>query len=374
MKDEQEGDKVQPTRARATLRSASSPSEFAFINRLRQRTPHQPAATAVSKSSLLLESSSYASAIGDDAAVLHQQAGRETLITTDLLIEDIDFRRRTTRPEFLGHKALAVSLSDIAAMGARPRFCLISVGVPRAVWRTSWLDKFYAGLLALADAHGVALVGGDTSRTPELIVIDSIVLGETESGRAVLRSGARPGDAIFVTGALGGAAAGLRMLEQGASFPAKPMPRLRSHTRDELILRQLCPTPRVTWGAWLGAQRLATAMIDLSDGLSSDLTHLCRESNTGALIEASSIPLDPSIAQSIVADTDALALHGGEDFELLFTVRAHHAKGIPKELDGVHATRIGTITARGAGIKLHANGRLRALKSAGFDHFGNQRG
>src|SRR5207237_1208264 len=151
--------------------------------------------------------------IGDDAAVIAQTAGRDTVITADLLVEDIDFHRATTPPAALGHKALAVSLSDIAAMGARPRWALLSVGVPARIWRTRFLDEFYEGFFALAEQTGVALVGGDVSRTPERIVIDSIVLGETRRGRAITRDGPRAGDQIFVTGTLGGAAAGLQELE-----------------------------------------------------------------------------------------------------------------------------------------------------------------
>src|SRR5205085_4262606 len=151
--------------------------------------------------------------IGDDAAVFMQRTGYETVITADLLIEDIDFRRAHTDARALGHKALALSLSDSAAMGARPRYALLSVGVPADVWRTRWLDQFYEGFFALAARTGVVLIGGDVSRTPERIVIDSIVLGETRRGRAVLRNGARPGDQLFVTGTLGGASAGLSLLE-----------------------------------------------------------------------------------------------------------------------------------------------------------------
>ena len=132
--------------------------------------------------------------------------GRDTVITADLLVEDVDFRLATTTPELLGHKALAVSLSDVAAMGALPRWALLSLGVPERIWRSSFLDQFYKGFFALADRYGVALVGGDVSRTPERVVIDSIVLGEAIHGRARLRSGARAGDHIFVTGSLGGAA------------------------------------------------------------------------------------------------------------------------------------------------------------------------
>ena len=303
--------------------------------------------------------------------------GYETIITTDLLIEDIDFRRAHMPARALGHKALSVSLSDIAAMGARPRYALLSVGVPADVWRTRWLDQFYEGFFALAARTGITLIGGDVSRTPQRIVIDSIVLGEARRGRAVLRSTARPGDQIFVTGTLGGASAGLRILE---SVTTKRTTRTRQRAtnarqstaaRAQLIQRQLQPEPRLAWGALLGDKRLASAMIDLSDGLSSDLAHLCRESNVGALIEASHIPIDPRIASADINDLDALtlALDGGEDFELLFTVRPQHVARLPRELDGMPIAHIGEVRASSAGIKILVNGRPRTLKPRGFIHF-----
>ncbi|HYX40069.1 MAG TPA: AIR synthase related protein, partial [Pyrinomonadaceae bacterium] len=191
--------------------------------------------------------------IGDDAAVLTQRMGYETIITADLLIEDIDFRRAHMPARALGHKALAVSLSDIAAMGARPRYALLSVGVPADVWRTRWLDQFYAGFFALAARTGITLIGGDVSRTPQRIVIDSIVLGETKRGRAALRSTARPGDQIFVTGTLGGASAGLSLIESNTTKrTARTRQRATSArqaqlktARTQLIRRQQQPEPRL---------------------------------------------------------------------------------------------------------------------------------
>src|SRR5688500_12084892 len=144
--------------------------------------------------------------IGDDAALLSQTAGLETVVTTDLIVEDVDFHRATTQPAHLGHKALAVSLSDVAAMGARPLWGLLSIGLPQDIWNSDFLDGLYEGYLALADRYDLRLIGGDLSRTPEKIFIDSIVIGECAGGHAVLRSGAKPGDQIFVTGSLGGSA------------------------------------------------------------------------------------------------------------------------------------------------------------------------
>lgn len=300
------------------------------------------------------------------------------VVTADMLVEGIDFRLEPTwtRARDLGHKALAVSLSDVAAMGARPRFCLLSVGVPPALWRTRFLEEFYASVSALAGRHGVAVIGGDTSRTPERVVIDSIVMGEVRRGRALLRSGARAGDQIFVTGALGGAAAGLRILEGRASSRSQAevtrQPRARlTHAERQLVSRQVKPEPRVEWGALLGERRLATALIDLSDGLSSDLAHLCRESGVGARVEAALLPFDPLLKSAGARATDALslALDGGEDFELLFTVRPRDASKLPREVGGVPATRIGEITGARGKLRIVEGGRERVLKPAGFEHF-----
>ena len=310
--------------------------------------------------------------IGDDAALVRERTGQTLAITADMLVEEIDFRRQWTTARDLGHKALAVSLSDIAAMGARPRWALISLGVPQEIWRTDFLDDFYRGWFALARASGVALIGGDISRTPERIVIDSVVLGETR--RAIMRSGARPGDLLFVTGALGGAAAGLHLLmtngveeaHENASF----RPRRTSRADRRLIRRHLRPEPRLAWGNYLTEKKLATAMIDLSDGLSSDLAHLCRESGVGAIINAEAIPIDPLIAKSSLRGEDPLrlALDGGEDFELLFTVRPRDVRRLPRELDGVRAVCIGEVTARRR-LVLVRDGRTLPLRPGGFVHF-----
>src|SRR5215213_6447157 len=290
MSDERNADEKDVRTARPSSSSRGARGEFDFIELVRRQEDARRA--TLNNSTLNTQHSTLLKGIGDDAAVLRQRAGFDTVVTADLLVEDVDFRlgRGRTSPRDLGHRALAVSLSDVAAMGARPRFCLLSVGVPRARWRTTFLEEFYAGVRALAGAHGVRIIGGDTSRTPERVVVDSIVLGEVKGGRAVLRSGARAGDQIFVTGSLGGAAAGLKVLESVAVRKSKA---LRQSKTLGLVARQLRPTPRVEWGALLGERRLASAMIDLSDGLSSDLAHLCRESRVGAQIEAASLPIDP---------------------------------------------------------------------------------
>ena len=395
MSDERSADEGDARTARSSSSSRRARGEFDFIERIRRQEDARLASH--NHSSLITHHSSLLQGIGDDAAVLRQRAGLDTVITTDLLIEDVDFRlgHGWSSPRDLGHKALAVSLSDVAAMGARPRFCLLSVGVPRARWRGRFLEEFYAGVRSLAATHGVVIIGGDTSRTPERVVLDSIVLGEVRSGRAVMRSGARAGDRIFVTGLLGGAAAGLRVLEGGAVRQSKivegdAVRRSRAASASAsasrsgacmkraergLVLRQLRPEPRVEWGALLGERRLATALIDLSDGLSSDLAHVCRESGVGARIEAASLPFDPQLESSGIADDDALslALDGGEDFEMLFTVSARDARRLPREVGGVQVTRIGEVTRERGKVRLVRDGRARLLRPGGFDHFGRTR-
>ena len=321
--------------------------------------------------------------IGDDAAVINGRGKRDSVITADLLVEDIDFRR-TSRPQDIGYKALAVSLSDIAAMGARPRFALLSLGLPQDIYHSPFAAGLSKGFLNAARGFGVTLIGGDVSRTPERIVIDSIVIGDVRRGRAVLRSGARAGDQIFVTGTLGGAAAGLKLLEHART--------LRTHAArarflsglEALTRRQARPAPRVECGALLGECRLASAMIDLSDGLSSDLAHLCEQSGVGALVEAARIPVAPTLKRASAINSNSftralkddalkLALDGGEDFELLFTVRPRVAARLPKRLGGVRLTRIGEVREAREGIKISLDGRTEILRPAGFDHFKHER-
>jgi len=348
--------------------------------------------------------------------VIRQYSDRDFVLTTDLLVEGIDFHPQTTPPQLLGHKALAVSMSDIAAMGARPRWALASVGFANDVWNSNFKDDFFAGYLGLADRYGVTLAGGDVSAAPQ-IVIDSILVGEVTTGRAVLRSTAQPGDQIFVTGSLGGAAAGLKLIELGArvrspsvsegngsqqaadgrrqdgglsvpgalatgsTYNGPHRPSAVATTSDEdavdsLLLRQLSPQPRVGWGIVLGEEHLATSMIDISDGLSSDLHHLCAESNVGATIDAASLPLDEHAVQLCgrrALDPLALALHGGEDFELLFTVAPKNVSRLPKFVDGVPISHIGEIGDAAGSVRVSEQSRVWELAPQGFEHFGHNR-
>ena len=338
--------------------NSSTKSEFDFIEALRQRAG--------------LAGHSLVAGIGDDAAVLRSTPGKETVITADLLVEDIDFRRTTTPPYLLGHKALTVSLSDTAAMGARPLWSMVSIGVPEDVWQTDFVERLYDGLLDLANRYGVQLIGGDTSRTNDRIVIDSIVSGECAAGRAVMRSGASAGDQVFVTGSLGAAAAGLRLIERGAHLAEQNLADDDSQKLDHVLLRQLRPEARVGWGIVLGEERLATAMIDLSDGLSSDLNRLCAASNVGALIDSASLPIDDRVTELCgrrALDPLQLALHGGEDFELLFTVKPGDVARLPKRVDGVEIKRIGEITDSSQGVRISEGARIWELKPGGWVHF-----
>lgn len=292
--------------------------------------------------------------VGDDCAVLPKDAHNDLLITCDMLVGDIDFRLLWASPESIGHKALAVSLSDIAAMGGTPEFALLSIAVSEKLWKTEFVEQFYFGWHKLAAEFGVELIGGDISRSPDNLVVDSTVLGSVPSGCAVLRSGARAGDSIYVSGTLGDAAAGLRMLEDGADGPAR------------IFKKQLEPHPQVALGKQLQKLGLATSMIDLSDGLAGDLGHICEASKVGATISAESLPIDPFLADRFGNDDSLhLAISGGEDFELLFTGNADvvAAAGI----SGI--TEIGEITDKPGETRVEIGGKLVPLDAEGFRHF-----
>jgi len=373
MKDEESAGVARPPLAGS---SANRQSEFDFIQTIRELALGRTQSASNSPSSFSLQPSSLRQGIGDDAAVIRETAGRDLLVTTDLLVEDIDFHRYNTTARLLGHKALAVSLSDIAAMGGRPQFALLSLGIPQDIWSSDFVDEFYKGFFALADRYGVRLVGGDVSRAPEKIVIDSIVMGQCASGSAIRRRGARSGDHLFVSGTLGGSAAGLRLLQRGTRVQPEGLPADAVdpdfHSVDQLLLRHLRPEPRVGWGLVLGEEQIATAMIDISDGLSSDIHHLCRESEVGALIDAAKIPIDPMVTEICgrrALDPLLLALNGGEDFELLFAVRPDKVGSLPKTVDGISISEIGTVTNEPGKIRVTEKDRVWDLEPGGFDHF-----
>lgn len=341
--------------------------EFDFIEKIREKAGRGPAIIP----DLRL-------GIGDDTAILSEESGRETLITVDLLVEEIDFRLEYAIPRWLGHKALAVSLSDIAAMGGSPRFALLTLGIPSSLIPREandgagrFWEEFFDGYFDLAHRHGVTLIGGDISATPDRLSIDSIVLGQCQAGRAIRRSGARVGEAIYLTGEIGASATGLRLLLAGERarqpFDGAVQLALRAH---------LAPHPRVELGRRLGRSGLVGAMIDVSDGLAQDLGHLCEESGVGAVIESREVPLSPCLELLQLEERErfALAVSGGEDFELLFTA-APEAEEQLRMMAGteLRLSRIGTITERGAAgstlITLAGDGPPRPLPTRGHNHF-----
>jgi thiamine-monophosphate kinase len=375
--------------------------------------------------------------IGDDCALLAPRPGEELAVTTDLSIAGRHFRLDWHQPESVGHRALARGLSDLAAMGARPVAAFLSLGLPRELTvasgrRLAWVQRFLNGLLALADEHSTPLAGGDLAESP-LAVADIVLVGAVPRGRALLRSGARPGDSLYVTGSLGGAAAALARLAQlaaqaagqlsvkGTGFspyietpgdagalqaaeklpvraknldpghevsghdfsraasaagstgalapecrsssdpPAAP-PRIPKRLAAQLA-PHLYPQPRIAQGLRLQRRGLASAALDLSDGLSTDLAHLCEESGVAAAVDAALLPLHPGA-------TLGQALHGGEDYELLFT--APPAARLPRQIGGVKITRIGRIlkaTRNQPAITLLTEQGPQPLKPDGWEHF-----
>ena len=274
--------------------------------------------------------------IGDDCAVYRARSGAEDLLfTTDMLIEDVHFRRETHRAGDVGWKALARGLSDIAAMGGAPRFCLLSLAV--APWAGErWIGGFYRGLLDLAAAAGCPLVGGDLSHANQ-VACDIVVCGAAARGSALRRDGAHPGDFVYVSGALGASALGLET------------------RRGKAWKRHLRPEPRLALGRFLREKALATAAMDLSDGLSLDLRRLCLASGVAA--EITDPPRFPGA-------TPEQSLHGGEDYELLFT--AAPSARVPAEFGGVALTRIGAVR-KGRPGAVRLNGK--PLPALGYDHF-----
>jgi thiamine-monophosphate kinase len=294
--------------------------------------------------------------IGDDAALI-APGRRGWLLTTDLLIEDVHFTLAIHPAHLLGRKSLNVNVSDIAAMGGRPRFALLGLGLKPGL-TPEWADAFFSGFKSAAVETGVALVGGDISAS-NTICISVTLAGDAE--RSVRRSGARPGDLLFVSGALGQAAAGLRLLKKGFRLGRDPK-------ADLLIRAFLDPVPRVRLGRELARKRLASAMIDTSDGLSVDLMHLCEESRCGADIDLQALPLSSEL-RSFGRRPEDLALHGGEDYQLLFAVRPGRLPEVLRLKKRYGLCQIGAFR-RGKGIAVvDGRGRKRPLEPRGFEHF-----
>lgn len=293
--------------------------------------------------------------LGDDAALWGSSPGFETILTCDWFLEGKHFLKEKHPADAVGWKCLARAVSDIAAMGGKPSCFLLSLALPQEL-TGKWLNDFLQGLRRASRSLHLELAGGDTTRN-ERIQISVAVVGEVRSGKAVLRSGARPGDLIYASGTLGEAQLGLQQLRRQHRLPRKASAALQKH---------LYPTPRLQLGEWLSENRLATAMMDLSDGLSSDLPRLCASSGVGARIETNLLPVT-----SLTSAKEALeyALHGGDDYELLFTVPQKKARLVHDHFRGVKLTHIGEIT-RNKSILRDENGSVRALRPGGWDPFG----
>jgi thiamine-monophosphate kinase len=313
--------------------------EQALIDRIRGQAGKRPAGQTVL-------------GIGDDCAVLRVPPGRELLVTTDFSIEGTHFRREWHPPESAGHRCLARGLSDIAAMAGEPRGALLSLAAP-AKLPQGWVDRFIRGLLDLGSKFKVPLLGGDTSQSQAGILADIVVLGTVPEGKAIPRSGARPGDRIYVTGELGGSAAALELLLSGSKL------------RPAGYAAHFYPEPRVNVARYLREKDLASAMIDLSDGLSTDLAHVCEESSVGAEIWSDAIPA-ASIGKKRKEVAVEFALHGGEDYELLFC--AARSRRVPPRIAGIPISEIGVING-GDRIMLMDRGSGHELRPQGWEHF-----
>jgi thiamine-monophosphate kinase len=322
--------------------------EKQLIARLRRMAESLPAGRSRGSSAIF-------QGIGDDCAVLRLVAGNDCLVTTDFTLERIHFRRDWHPPQSVGHRCLARGLSDIAAMGGEPVAAFLSLALPPGLPQ-AWVGRFARGLISLAKRYGASFAGGDTGKSPTGILADIIVFGSVPEGKAVLRSGARPGDRIYVSGELGGSAAAVVQMQ------ARPKKKLKP--RD--YRRHFFPEPRIELGRILREKGIATAMIDTSDGISTDLAHICEESRVGAVIGEALIPRARVGKPAREVDLD-LALHGGEDYELLFTARP--GKRVPKQIAGVAIAHIGQIV-RGRRIFVkNENGVAVELEPRGWEHF-----
>ena len=324
-------------------------SERALIDHIRRRLPPPPPTLVVGP--------------GDDAAVITPARGALQVMTTDALVEGIHFDRRFSSLADIGYKALAVNVSDIVAMGATPEFALLSLILPEGL-TVEDADALLDGVLEMATLSRTTIAGGNISRSPGPLIVDVTATGSVRPRRILTRSGGRPGDALYVTGTLGAAAAGLAWLQTGE--PGNP-------SAAELIRRHCRPEPRVRIGMRLGGTRSASACIDLSDGLADGVRQIAEASGTGASVEASSIPINPSAADWFTRqgqDPVSAAVSGGDDYELLFAVssrRKASLKAVIEAARGVPVTRIGELTAE-PGVRLLKDGEASEMPF-GFSHF-----
>ena len=338
----------------------SDTGERALIERIRRRVPAPPGELLVG--------------IGDDAAVAAPDRGALQVLTTDALVEGVHFDRRFSTPSDIGYKALAVNISDVASMGGTSRFALLSLMIPGET-TVDEIDGLLDGLLGLAAEARVTLAGGNITRSPGPLVVDVTVIGSVRPRKVLTRAGGRAGDALYVTGRIGAAAAGLGWLRAQAERQVKgpPVPRPIDAPLGECVARYCRPEPRARVGALLGRTRTASACMDLSDGLADAVTQLAAASETGATIDASSLPIHPGAADWFISageDPAAACVAGGDDYELLFAVPRRtrsRLRGVIQDARGVPITRIGELTADRT-IGLVRDGQMEPLPR-GFVHF-----
>jgi thiamine-monophosphate kinase len=303
--------------------------------------------------------------IGDDAAVLEPVRNRLDVVTTDAAVEGVHFDRRFMPPAAIGHRVLAANLSDLAAMGAEPRTALLSLVLPGGLAMDD-LDALLDGFLALAARTGTHLVGGNVTRSPGPLVIDVTLSGAAKRRKVLTRAGGRPGDELFVTGTIGGAAAGLAWLQREGPGAAP------GQAVADAVERFLRPEPRLRMGQIAGRTKAASAAMDLSDGLADAVRQVAEASGTGAAVDAAALPIHPGVRAVFEAPQTVLAaaLAGGDDYELLFAVprRAGRRFAAAARHAGLEVTRIGALTPASAGIVLHSDAGDRPLPQ-GFEHF-----
>lgn len=313
--------------------------------------------------------------IGDDAAVIKQNGASDLIACCDISVEGIHFRTEWSTPHLIGRKALAVTLSDVAAMGGTPRFAMISIALPPTA-EDKFAGHLMQGIFSIAEASDVAIIGGDTSSSRDSLFIDTSVIGECAKEQAVTRGGARVDDLIFVTGSLGASALGLALLEQGYRLQAlgeEDAKDLLAVSRQQAIKKHLIPEPRLRFGKMLGASGLATAMIDVSDGLSTDLAHILEESNCGATVRADVLPIDNCLRRLVRVMPEInllnLVLHSGEEYELLFTARSENQRAIAEIAAACNlpVKTIGRIT-QGKYSHLEREGKVELLLPSGYEH------
>lgn len=313
------------------------------------------------------DDSSVVVGIGDDAAVVEDRPDLYRLITTDAFVEGVHFRREFATPWQIGWKAMAANLSDIAAIGGEPRWAVVSVAFSETI-SVEEVEELYRGMNAVCSPFGCSIVGGDTSFSPDRMLISIAVIGEVEKERLTLRKGAKIGDAICVTGELGGSEAGLQVLKE------------KGPTDEDVVRRHLEPRPRLREARTMGEVGRIHAMIDISDGLSSEIHHICRESRVGARLFAAKIPICPGareIARKVGRSPMDYALGGGEDFELLFTLCPGEVERVRSHLLNNIRTPvavIGEIVELRKGVVLVGeDGREREMPQSGYQHFRGHR-